>query len=100
MTEIVSLVQEVSDISEEVSLQAFLAFMSSLGICYRLLSETGCLATTARQVGCPRNSLSLTQVQHSASKVTVFHSSFAVPCGVGVFSAEFCLVVARKLDLH
>lgn len=49
--EIVSLVQEVSDISGEVSLQSFLAFMSSLGICYRLLSETGCLATTARQVG-------------------------------------------------
>lgn len=70
--EIVFLVQEVSGISREVSLQAFLAFISSLSICYGLLSETGCLAMTTRQVGCLRNSLSLTRVQHPASKITTF----------------------------
>jgi len=65
-------IKEVSGISGEVSLQAFLAFISSLGICYRPLSETGCLATAAREAGFPKNSLSLTQVQHPSSKITIF----------------------------
>lgn len=70
--EIVSLLQEVSGISGEVSLQAFLSFASSLGICHRLLSGTGRLPSMTRQVGCPRNSLSLAQIQHPTSKITIF----------------------------
>lgn len=54
--------------------KTFMAFISSPGVCYGLLSETGCLAVTTRQFGCPRNSLSLTQVQDHTSKVSVFLS--------------------------
>lgn len=70
--------QEVSGISGEVSLEAFLGLVSSLGICEWLLSGTGCGAmalgtflSKARQVGCPWSSLSLTQVKHSASEISV-----------------------------
>lgn len=76
-TEILSLLQEISGISGEVWLQAFLGFISSLGICYWLLSE-GRVPSYGPwsvfkwdQTGWLPLSACSWQVQHPASKIII-----------------------------